>query len=79
VRELRGGDAADNLGILRSVLDGEFSAHLDAVILNAAAALVVAGIAEDALDGARRAGEAIASGRAREKLSRWVDAARERG
>jgi anthranilate phosphoribosyltransferase len=79
VRELRGGDAADNLGILRSVLDGEFSAHLDAVILNAAAAIVVAGIAEDALDGARRAGEAIASGRAREKLSRWVDVARERG
>jgi len=78
VDALAGGDAADNLRILRSVLDGECSPHLDAVILNAAAALVVAGIAESALDGARRAGEAVASGRAREKLGRWVDAAREK-
>lgn len=75
---LRGGDAAENLAILRSVLDAEASAHLDAVILNAAAALVVAGIAENALDGARRAGQAIANGRAREKLSLWVESSRER-
>jgi len=79
VEALRGGNAAENLRILRTVLDGEFSAHLDAVILNTAAALVVAGIAEDAEDGARRAGEAIASGRARGKLSRWVELSRERG
>ena len=74
---LRGGGAADNLRLLRSVFDAEASAHLDAVILNAAAALVVAGIAQDALDGARRAGEAIASGRARNTLTRWVAVSRE--
>jgi anthranilate phosphoribosyltransferase len=79
VAALRGGDAAENLRLLRSVLDGEPSPHLDAVILNAAAALVVAGIAEDALDGARRAGEAVARGRARETLSRWIDACRRNG
>jgi anthranilate phosphoribosyltransferase len=78
VADLAGGDAAENLRCLRSVLDGESSPHLDAVILNAAAALVVAGIARGALDGARRAGEAIASGSARELLSRWVAAAREK-
>jgi anthranilate phosphoribosyltransferase len=77
VAALAGGDAAQNLRLLRSVLDGEFSPHLDAVILNASAALVVAGVARDALDGARRAGEAIASGRARAVLTRWVDASRE--
>jgi len=77
VADLAGGDAAANLRVLRSVLDAEPSPHLDAVILNSAAALVVAGIAPDALDGARRAGEAIASGRARDLLARWVAATRE--
>ncbi|MFN0009143.1 MAG: anthranilate phosphoribosyltransferase [Planctomycetota bacterium] len=77
IADLAGGDAAANLRLLRSVLGGEGSAHLDAVILNAAAALVAAGIAQDAPDGARRAGEAIASGRARDLMARWVAAARE--
>ncbi len=78
VGALVGGDTGENLRLLRSVLDGQPSAHLDAVILNTAAALVVAGIAESALEGARQAGEAVASGRAREKLTHWVEAARER-
>jgi anthranilate phosphoribosyltransferase len=76
IEALRGSDAAENLRILRFVLDGEGGALLDAVVLNASAALVVAGIAADARDGARRAGEAIASGRARTTMTRWVDAAR---
>lgn len=77
VADLAGGDAAVNLRLLRSVLDGESSAHLDAVILNAAAALVVAGISRDALDGARRAGEAIANASARDLLTRWIAASSE--
>ena len=74
---LRGGDAAENLRLLRFVLDGTAGPLLDAVILNASAALVVAGIASDAEDGARRAGEAISSGAARRTMTRWVDRARE--
>ncbi len=75
IEALRGGDAEENLRLLRFVLEGEGGALLDAVVLNASAALVVAGIAIDARDGARKAGEAIASGRAKTTMSRWVDAA----
>jgi anthranilate phosphoribosyltransferase len=74
---LRGGDAAANLRLLRLVLDGTAGPLLDAVILNASAALVVAGIASGAEDGTRRAGEAISSGAARRTMTRWVDLARE--
>jgi len=74
---LRGGDATENLRLLRLVLDGEARPLLDAVILNATAALVVAGIAADARDGAERARDAIASGRARQTMTSWVDLARE--
>lgn len=74
---LRGGDASENLRLLRLVLDGEAGPILDAVILNASAALVVAGIAADARDGVDRAREAIASGRARRTMTTWVDLARE--
>ena len=76
VEALRGGDSGANLRLLRQVLDGEGGPILDAVVLNASAALVVSGVASDARDGARRAGEAIASGRARRTMSRWVEAAR---
>jgi anthranilate phosphoribosyltransferase len=65
---LRGGDATENLRLLRLVLDGEAGPLLDAVILNATAALVVAGIAADARDGAERA---------RQTMTSWVDLARE--
>jgi anthranilate phosphoribosyltransferase len=73
---LRGGDTRENLRLLRGVLAGECGPLLDAVLLNASAALAVAGVARTAVEGAQRAGEAIASGRARETMSRWVDAAR---
>jgi anthranilate phosphoribosyltransferase len=74
---LRGGDATENLRLLRLVLDGEAGPIPDAVILNASAALVVAGIATDAVDGAERARDALASGRARRTMTTWVDLARE--
>ncbi|HEV8111618.1 MAG TPA: anthranilate phosphoribosyltransferase [Planctomycetota bacterium] len=76
VSRLRGGDAAANLRLLRLVLSGESNAMLDAVVMNAAAALVVAGVAADACDGVRQADEAITSGRAKATMSRWVEAAR---
>lgn len=75
---LRGGDAAANLVILTSVLAGTASAHRDAVILNAAAALVVADIARTPADGVERAQQALDSGRARATLARFVDVAQKR-
>jgi anthranilate phosphoribosyltransferase len=64
--ELRGGDAAENARLIEEILGGGGrGAKRDAVLLNAAAALLVAGQAKDLRDGARLAAEAIDSGRAR--------------
>ena len=62
---LRGGDARCNAAILRSVLDGEQGPRRNVVLLNAAAALYVAGVADDV-----GAGLALAAGR----LRGWVRA-----
>jgi anthranilate phosphoribosyltransferase len=65
---LRGGDAAVNAAIAEAVLGGERGPHRDAVLLNAAAALVVAGLARDPVEGAERARDSIDSGAARKVL-----------
>lgn len=70
--DLQGGDAAHNAAALRHVLDGEQGAYRDTVLLNAAAALVVAQRADNLAVGAMLAAEAIDSGRAADTLSRWV-------
>lgn len=62
--DLRGGDAAFNAGVIRSVLGGERGARRDIGVLNAAAALVVAGVAADLADGVGRAEASIDTGRA---------------
>jgi anthranilate phosphoribosyltransferase len=67
---LRGGDPPANAAVLRGVLAGERGPRRDAVVLNAAAALVVAGRAESLRDGAAQAAEAVDSGRAADLLSR---------
>lgn len=69
---LRGGDPAHNAAAIRAMLDGERSAFRDIVILNAAAALVVAGLADDLRAGAARAARSIDEGRARGALARLV-------
>jgi anthranilate phosphoribosyltransferase len=66
--DLRGGDAAENARRLEAVLGGERGAVREAVLLNAAAALHLAGLAGDLREGAARAAEAIDSGRARALL-----------
>jgi anthranilate phosphoribosyltransferase len=76
VRALAGGDAARNLRLLRSVLDDEPSALRDAVVLNASAALVLAGRAQSPAEGAELAREALRSRAAAGTLSRWIDLAR---
>jgi anthranilate phosphoribosyltransferase len=61
-----GGDAQLNAAIALSVLGGEPGAPRDIVLLNAAAALWVSGIATDVADGLQRAAQAIDSGKASE-------------
>ncbi len=68
VDALHGGDAAANARGIHDVLDGAHGARRDVVALNAAAALVVGGVARDFRDGIERAREAIDSGAARERL-----------
>jgi anthranilate phosphoribosyltransferase len=67
---LRGGDAQANAAIARSVLEGRKGAARDVVVLNAAAALLLAGRAADLREGARLAERAIDEGRAAAVLAR---------
>lgn len=64
-----GGTPADNANALRALLDGAPGAYRDAVLLNAAAALTVAGHASDLRQGVAQAAESIDSGAARAKLT----------
>jgi anthranilate phosphoribosyltransferase len=72
VTDLEGGDAITNAAILTGILDGSVTGpKRDLVTLNAAAGLVITGIADDLSDGLHLANEAIASGAARAVLERW--------
>jgi anthranilate phosphoribosyltransferase len=73
---LTGGNPADNATIARRVLDGEKGALRDVVLLNAAAALVVADVAADLTAGLEAAAAAIDTGRAAGTLERWVAVSR---
>lgn len=59
---LRGGDAAFNASVIRRVLEGEHGAPRDIGVLNAAAALVVAGHADDLGSGVERARASVDGG-----------------
>ncbi len=63
-----GGDAAFNADRIRAILAGHDGAGRDIVLLNAGAALVVAGVAPDLRGGIERARQALDSGAARRKL-----------
>ncbi len=69
---LNGGDAAYNAAALRRLLLGETGAYRDAVLLNASAALIVAGHASDWHSGVEEAAEAIDKGLAKALLDCWV-------
>jgi len=69
---LKGGDAATNAAALRALLEGAPGAYRDIVVLNAAAALVVAGRAGDLAHAARLAEQAIDSGAALATLDRMI-------
>ncbi len=68
ISDIRGGDAEENAQIILSVLRGKQDARRDIVLLNAAAALVAAGRANDFHEGIRQAAHAIDSGQAMGKL-----------
>jgi anthranilate phosphoribosyltransferase len=69
---IRGGDATHNATALRQVLHGATGPYRDTVLLNAAAALVIAGVAKDLREGMSLAAASIDERRARERLDRLV-------
>lgn len=77
VEQLRGGTPADNALRLRAVLEGEDPAGHDAVVLNAAAAVYVAGLAGSVEEGVERARSALREGAAAAALARLCTATTE--
>jgi anthranilate phosphoribosyltransferase len=69
---LRGGDAEANAAALMDVLKGKPGPFRDVAVFNAAAALIVAGLAKDLKEGAAIAQEAISSGEAEGRLDRLI-------
>jgi anthranilate phosphoribosyltransferase len=69
---LKGGDSQTNAEALRALLDGEAGAYRDIVLLNSAAALLIADKAGDLRSGAEMAAEAIDSGKAKAALDRLI-------
>ncbi len=72
IAALRGGDPAHNAAALRRLLLGEKGAYRDAVLLNAAAALMVAGRVDSLSDGAEEAREVLDNGLANTLLDCWI-------
>ncbi len=70
--DLRGGDAAEGAAIARSLLAGGSGPRRDVVLLNAGAALEVAGRTASLEEGIAVAAESIDSGAAAQTLDRWV-------
>lgn len=71
--DLQVADADESATVIREVLAGIRSPRRDIVLLNAAAALVIAGVAEDLPDGLRRAADAVDSSAAERALQTLVE------
>lgn len=76
LEDLRGGDAQESATIARAVLSGESGPRRDVVLLNAGAALEVAGFATNLEEGIATAARSIDEGAAAAVLERWVAASR---
>lgn len=72
IETLAGGDAAHNAALARQIFDGARGPKRDSTVLNAAAALVVAGAAEDLRDGISLAAKSLDSGAAAARLEALV-------
>lgn len=74
LKAILGGDAEQNANILRNIFNANATdAQRDIVLINAAAALVVDGLARDIQDGLEMAREAIANGRGNKKLKQIIE------
>ena len=71
--ELKGGTPAENAAITRAILSGEKGAHRNAVLMNAGAALYIAGKADTMEDGVKLAAELIDSGKAAATLEKFIE------
>ena len=69
LESIRGGTAAENAALIRRILEGEAGPARDIVVVNAAAALVAAGLADNFREAAGLASFVISSGAASEKLA----------
>jgi anthranilate phosphoribosyltransferase len=72
--EIPGGSPDENAAVVRAVLAGEPGPHRDIVLLNAAAAIYVGGLAADLEEGVAKAASAIDSGAAANVLERLIAA-----
>jgi anthranilate phosphoribosyltransferase len=70
--DLKGGTPEFNAQALRDLFDGKAGPYRDVVLLNSAAALMVAGKASSLLDGAAMAAQAIDEGKAKSTLDKLV-------
>ncbi len=75
--ELKGADATRNAEIVHRVLDGERGPYRDVVLLNAAAGIVAAGLADDLAAGLEAAVASVDDGRAAAVLERLVTVSKE--
>ena len=77
IAELRGGDAEFNARALTDLLAGKPGAYRDTVLFTSAAALIVAGRADDLKEGAAIAAASIDDGKARAALDRMIEISHE--
>ena len=77
--DIQGGDPATNADLARRILDGEPGARREFVLLNAAAGLVAAGVADDLADGLAAATASVDEGRASAVLDRLITVSNEGG
>jgi anthranilate phosphoribosyltransferase len=76
IEAIRGGDAEHNAAALRALLMGAPGPYRDAVLFNAAGALMVAGEVQSWAEGIEEAAEALDKGLARTLLDCWIAAAK---
>ena len=72
LEELRGGTREENAFILEDILQGKKGPRREIVLINAAACLAAAGLAEDLKEGIKIAEDSIDSGKAKEKLEQLI-------
>ena len=71
--DIIGGEPEQNAAAFRALLEGQTGAYRDAVLLNSAAALLVAGKVSDLREGAAMAAESIDSGAAKARLTQLAE------